>query len=56
MVQYIEQDGHEKAEEIDVLAEEEYFMEKKKYIETRIGAVKKYYDNLESKFQQQMVL
>ncbi|XP_054273483.1 V-type proton ATPase subunit E-like [Macrosteles quadrilineatus] len=56
MVDYIEQDGHEKAEEIDVMAEEEYYIEKKNYIEKRIGAVKKYYDNLEKKFQQQMVL
>lgn len=56
MVQYIEQDGHEKAEEIDVLAEEEYFMEKKNYLDLRVGAVKKYFDNLENKFQQQILL
>lgn len=56
MVQYIEQDGHEKAEEINVLAEEEYFIEKKNYLDQRVGAVKKYFDNLENKYQQQILL
>uniref|UniRef100_A0A1B6EJE9 V-type proton ATPase subunit E n=2 Tax=Cuerna arida TaxID=1464854 RepID=A0A1B6EJE9_9HEMI len=56
MVQYIEQDGHEKAEEIDVMAEEEFFKEKLSYEETRTEAVKKYYNNLEKKYQHQIVL
>lgn len=56
MVEYIEQDGHEKAEEIDVLAEEEFYMERQKYLDQRVVAVKKYYDKLEDKYQQQILL
>ncbi|XP_046669556.1 V-type proton ATPase subunit E 1-like isoform X2 [Homalodisca vitripennis] len=56
MVQYIEQDGHEKAEEIDVLTEEEFNKEKLSYMEARTEAVKKYYDNLEKKYEHQILL
>uniref|UniRef100_A0A1B6LC48 V-type proton ATPase subunit E n=1 Tax=Graphocephala atropunctata TaxID=36148 RepID=A0A1B6LC48_9HEMI len=56
MVQYIVQDGHEKAEEIDISAEEEFNKEKLSYKANRVAAVKKYYDNLENKYQHQIVL
>lgn len=56
MEDYIEQDGCEKAEEIDVKAEEEFISQKKIYLEPRLAMVKKHYNNLEIKYQQQTAL
>lgn len=56
MEDYIEQDGCEKAEEIDVIAEEEFYREKKVYSEPRLEMVKRHYDNLQNKCNQQTAL
>lgn len=56
MEDYIEQDGCEKAEEIDVKAEEEFISQKKFYLRPRLAMVKKHFNNLEIKYHQQTAL
>lgn len=46
MVQYIEQDGLEKVEEIDIKAEEEFMIEKNKFRDKEILHVAHNYDRL----------
>lgn len=56
MVLFIEQDGWEKAEEIDVVTEEEYYISKWRYLEPRIEIVKKEYEKLELKVKKQHIM